>query len=279
MLRTILIAAIVFALVVSPLAVTPLAAQRRGGGGRRASEAAASGTAAVPAILDTVPELWKLEGRPAIDLSPTLGTSLPPVPAKVVRYVEAFLLKHDANGDGRLQRDEWAGLSGAPQAIDVDGDLELSLEELVRYVATTGRGRTIHRPQLIAAATPTATVPAVRPKLFQPISAPAVAPLTESAPDAVAETDVAADTVETATDLSPEEILAAEQQVPAERRYTGSDTSVPAWFILRDKNGDGQISIIEFAPSLSHTSLALFGRLDANGDGFITPNETRPTGQ
>jgi hypothetical protein len=50
---------------------------------------------------------------------------------------------------------------------------------------------------------------------------------------------------------------------------------VPAWFIVRDKNGDGQVSMTEFAPTLSAPSLALFGRLDKDGDGFIVPDEVR----
>ena len=50
---------------------------------------------------------------------------------------------------------------------------------------------------------------------------------------------------------------------------------VPRWFIQRDKNGDGQISLAEFAPTLSLEAVALFQRLDKNGDGFIEPDEAR----
>ena len=55
----------------------------------------------------------------------------------------------------------------------------------------------------------------------------------------------------------------------------------PVWFLARDKNGDGQLTILEFAPNLSQKSLALFGRYDANKDDIITADEARrgPVGQ
>ena len=50
---------------------------------------------------------------------------------------------------------------------------------------------------------------------------------------------------------------------------------IPRWFLARDANGDGQLTLREFSPSLSLESTAFFGRLDADGDGLITPDEVR----
>ncbi|MBX9582607.1 MAG: EF-hand domain-containing protein, partial [Gemmataceae bacterium] len=47
-------------------------------------------------------------------------------------------------------------------------------------------------------------------------------------------------------------------------------TGVPDWFTKMDRNGDGDISRREFLGPLS-----LFRRLDADGDGLITPDEAR----
>lgn len=287
---------VVAAIVLATFCPAVVEAQRRGdgssrsgGSGRRgnAESDTAAGTAsdaAAPVVqgADTVPTLWQLQRPPDIDLSPTLGTALPPVPAKVVRYAESVLQRYDANGDGLLQHEEWARLPGAPQAMDVDGDGVLTLEELVRYAAHFGQGRTIHRPQPRAMVSLTSAPVQERPKLFQPIS-----PSTRSgaatddqaaSTDDVRGGDIVEAMLHTESDLSPEAILAAEQQIPAARRYHTPNEElegVPAWFRLRDFNGDGQISIIEFAPNLSSAALALFGRFDLNGDGVIVPSEAK----
>lgn len=270
-------------------------AQRRGGGGggrgRITEETAASLT------LGTVPAFDQLAGDPPLDVSLAWGTSVPTVPAKVVRYAEIVLECYDRDGDGVLQRSEWEHLPSAPQAMDVDGDLEVTLEELVRKFVAYGQGRTIHRPlrpePIHRAAIPAS--PATR-RLFHPVSTSAATSIaaTSTSSQAATANDAASNIANTASDLesdmtdavvtaaaelSPEEIIAAEQQIPAERRYhthTEELAGVPAWFLLRDKNGDGQISIVEFAPQLSAAALALFGQLDQNGNGLISPQETKP---
>ena len=49
----------------------------------------------------------------------------------------------------------------------------------------------------------------------------------------------------------------------------------PVWFLARDRNGDGQLTILEFTPNLSQRSLALFGRYDVDGDEIITADEAK----
>ena len=50
---------------------------------------------------------------------------------------------------------------------------------------------------------------------------------------------------------------------------------MPLWFLARDLNGDGQLSLNEFAPKLSLKATAFFGQLDADADGLVTPEEVR----
>ena len=74
------------------------------------------------------------------------------------------------------------------------------------------------------------------------------------------------------------EILLKEDDNTQVREFTVPPSQLkgmPRWFILRDLNGDGQLTLREFAPFLSLEGVAFFGRLDLNGDGFITPDEFR----
>ena len=48
---------------------------------------------------------------------------------------------------------------------------------------------------------------------------------------------------------------------------------MPEWFTRRDTNGDGQLSLSEFAPNPTQADLEEFARYDRNGDGFITAQE------
>ena len=56
---------------------------------------------------------------------------------------------------------------------------------------------------------------------------------------------------------------------PAERLPKG----LPSWFGDKDKNGDGQVMMSEYASSWTTSSTAEFTKLDQNGDGVITARE------
>ena len=57
--------------------------------------------------------------------------------------------------------------------------------------------------------------------------------------------------------------------VPARRLPTG----LPNWFTLRDEDGDGQLTLSEFAPKPKASDLEEFRRYDLNDDGVITAEE------
>ena len=48
---------------------------------------------------------------------------------------------------------------------------------------------------------------------------------------------------------------------------------LPAWFLARDEDGDGQLTLSEFAPKPTPADLREFRRYDLNGDGLITAEE------
>jgi hypothetical protein len=58
---------------------------------------------------------------------------------------------------------------------------------------------------------------------------------------------------------------------PIERLPKG----MPDWFLRNDLDADGQISMVEYATSWNDQIAAEFTKLDANGDGIITPSETQ----
>ena len=54
---------------------------------------------------------------------------------------------------------------------------------------------------------------------------------------------------------------------------------VPDWYLSKDTDGDGQVAMQEFSQSWDAATLAEFVRVDVNGDGFITPRESRQAGK
>ncbi|GHT24652.1 hypothetical protein FACS189419_09630 [Planctomycetales bacterium] len=204
----------------------------------------------------------------------------PPVRGQVIRYAVFLMQKYDKNGDELLEQSEWDGVLPAPQAADLNGDKKITLEELVFFLANFGKDKTIHKPNVAAPANERKVDPA-NLKLFRSVIAQPVQ--SEIKMDKTAEKpadDVSDKTLEDnkpIDDAVYEEIMRNRPASAAKRYHTLPETlqGVPTWFLMRDADGDGQISLAEFAPSLAAQSLALFGKLDTNGNGFIEPEEVK----
>ncbi|GHT27399.1 hypothetical protein FACS18942_06670 [Planctomycetales bacterium] len=256
----------------------------------------------------TVPALWEIKplspAQEDDELPPVMerGSIAPVVPAKAVRFALWFLEQHDTNNDGVLEKDEWKSLPGAPQAIDIDGNGIITEDELVRFIGLYGQNRTIHNPNPVEQYYQPRMVSS-QFQVFKPVTVADLPPQknSETKNTAVENTDPALEqtgkenaviadakkdiTEEMLKDAGEEGIdddayekIVAGKLPPAGKIYHTPKEDlygVPAWFIVRDKNGDGQVSMTEFAPTLSAPSLALFGRLDKDGDGFIVPDEVR----
>ncbi len=217
-----------------------------------------------------------------------------------LRYYSRYLMnKYDANGDGVLQRDEWENRLEGAQAIDLNGDWDLTDQELLFYLTRFAKDRTIFNPNPIRTNAPRANVLAERENeeiLIRPASA---------APKRVSDDDARSarllnDGDANLSELSDQEILElftdgnpalesvdddelldsllSDMDDSAVREYAAPPQTLkgaPVWFLARDRNGDGQLTILEFAPNLSQKSLALFGRYDADGDDIITADEAK----
>ena len=211
----------------------------------------------------------------------SLAQERAPAPAKVVRYAKIMIERYDLNGDGILQQDEWEKMSGLPRAIDIDGDKQITQEELVWHLSRYGQSRTIHRPVVSPVYEPfrydptnlrffTPTLPLVS---ASPVSDPA-ATLGESGGGL--EEMIQAN--EQLLDDDVYQKMLEENQIPSSRPYhvlPETLRGVPAWFIMLDKNGDGQISLQEFAPTRDLRAIMLFKKYDTNGNWFIEPDEVR----
>ena len=203
----------------------------------------------------------------------------PSAPAKVVRYAAIMVQRYDQNNDGILQREEWEAMPGNPQAIDIDGDQQITRSELVWYFVQYGQSRTIHRTIAVNLSDPYKFDPA-NLKFLKPVwqRTTPTAPGTEIQKK---EEDLTADLLKSSEqpiDDDAYQKMLEDRQIPSARPYhvlPEKLRGVPAWFILRDRDGDGQISPTEFAPMLSPAAMNLFKTLDKNGDGLIVPDEVR----
>jgi len=204
----------------------------------------------------------------------------PAAPAKVSRYAATVIQRHDTNGDKILQQEEWVKMPGTPQAIDLDGDQQITLDELVWYFSHYGYGRTIHRAVMIDLSEPYKFDPA-NLQLFRPVWHWAGAPLvssTEAQEPPNDEMEKIMKANEQPIDDDVYQRMLEERQIPAARPYhvlPETLRGVPAWFVILDKNGDGQISLAEFAPTRAPATIRLFKRLDKNDNGFVEPDEAR----
>jgi Ca2+-binding EF-hand superfamily protein len=202
-------------------------------------------------------------------------------PVKVMRYAVTMMKRYDTNNDGILQREEWEKMPGAPKRIDLDGDDQITQDELVWFLTQEGRGRTIHR---------TVVIDLSEPYRFNPKKMQFFTPVLKREEPQVDETETEKtpeESIETIMDANAQLVddeeaylrLLEERQISTLRPYHVMPENlrgVPAWFIILDKNGDGQISLAEFAvPTLTPAKWEMFKRFDKNGNGFIEPDEVR----
>jgi hypothetical protein len=192
---------------------------------------------------------WCADRVPAADGAP---------PAKVYRYAQRLIQRYDHNGDGKLQADEWRKMHGDPARADANSDGVVSVEELVQWIVAYGSRRRI--------------------RVEWPVLAPdQVAEPTEEPPRAkLAPTEEKP----AGSDTSPTPAAGPSEPAPTAPRDARFHVSpkrlpdgLPSWFRTRDADGDGQLTLSEFAPQATAAQRAEFSRYDLNHDGVVTPQE------
>jgi len=195
-----------------------------------------------------------------------------PVSAKVVRYCEQLLEKYDTNHDGILQADEWAAMHGNPAAIDLDRDGNIAVEDLALHVARYGYTKRMK-------------VSSPSPRIASMIADAMSSTFDPAAPDPQALDEFGELNGEEETDpLAPRSAL--DKSVSRTSRYNqrfhippSRLQGLPDWFVARDSDGDGQLTLSEFAPNASPTDILEFNRLDTDRDGVLTMREVQRSGR
>jgi hypothetical protein len=214
-----------------------------------------------------------------------------PLPEKVKRYVIRVMDKYDLDKDGKLSREEWSAMSGSPQTIDLDADGVITLTELTYRIADHGLN---YQARIIAyyaslrsggggGGSEENSGDGQTLAVFRPVSPPSVsvsggmgptASPGEGEPDQ--QSTEGAGYTETEVSEAVDQLLDAGD--PWRRRYhlpPEQLVGLPAWFLMKDVDGDGQVTMLEFSPRVLMVELAQFGALDRNKDNLLTPDECR----
>jgi hypothetical protein len=161
-------------------------------------------------------------------------------------YASGLMKRYDKNNSGMLERDEWSQMRGDWKSADTNGDDRISLDEIVGRFAAY-RARYASRSSV----SPVSSSSSYSPSSGAAGSGTYVASSVGSRP------------------LTPDARKPYRFLTPAERLPAG----LPEWFARRDLNGDGQVTLAEFAETLTDDLAAEFARYDMNNDGVITPQE------
>jgi Ca2+-binding EF-hand superfamily protein len=198
--------------------------------------------------------------------SSTSSSSGGPEDAQYRRYAASMMKQYDKNGDGVLDKSEWSQsstISSHPERFDKKGDGKITMDELVDGLKNWNHSD----------------------------NSSASSPRPDNAGSSSSSgSGRSATSGGTATDAS----VGGSQTSRGNRRWDGGGNrgsssastgkhylnpkerlpeGLPDWFLQGDKDGDGQVSMHEFASPLTEEKIAEFNKYDLNGDGFITPDE------
>jgi len=173
------------------------------------------------------------------------------VTAKLLRYAEYVVRHYDANQSGQLESDEWPSMHGKPVLVDLNHDGLITLAEYAQYCADYGAGRAIRLSTL-----------------------PGDVATREGSGDSSPPGDGPRSTDAAATGDTESGQPSEERDRRRDTKYFASlPVGVPQWFVRRDADGDGQLTLSEYSPKLLRSEIDEFNRLDANRDGILTVPE------
>lgn len=187
-----------------------------------------------------------------------------PIPVKVVRYAQHVVQQHDADGDGRLDAAEWSVPDAELAEADLNKDGVIEVSEVAQRIARYGRRRRIRLM-------PAPVGGAIRiPSLLNPATEdePAEGTAGVGAPGGSGDRVVNSHEPASLSSKAPRR-RDLKFTVPGSRLPSG----LPDWFLSRDRDGDAQLTLAEYAPEPTDSALREFARHDANGDGLLTPRE------
>ncbi len=147
----------------------------------------------------------------------------------------AMLSRYDRNRNGVLDRDEWGGLRGNPHELDRNRDGKITLAELASDALQRQRRSSRNQRDSYA-----------RPNHDRDGN--------EKQDDSTAKRNK----------RRSYRFLSAHERLPK---------GLPGWFVARDADLDGQVTMAEFARNWNDSTFMEYLTYDANNDGMITPKE------
>lgn len=265
----------------SPSATTATSNSNTANPAATAASSAPSSASPTPSAAPSAPAApapaAKAAGPAAARASKSLKRRFP-IPAKIYRYAERLVARYDTNNDGVLQPDEWAKLQGEPKQIDIDRDGNISADEIAMYAARYALQHRIH---------------------VAPPPGPGVRDLTAAGEKSKGAGAIRVEGYSNGYGYGDEEEF-EEEEIEEPQVVPGSVTEtlgrrvprylqrfqtpvsqlqgLPEWFLSRDADGDGQLTVQEFSPKSVASEILEFSRYDTDHDGVITPKEIlRPT--
>jgi hypothetical protein len=189
----------------------------------------------------------------------SVANSPEPSPVKITRYAQRLITRYDTDGSGTLNPEECKRMQGRPAVMDRDQDGQITRGEIVLHIQTYARSRRLGRVGLMDKS-PLSGSDSVHPRSI---------PADESDTQDITAGKPRGSSTGSATRQAKERPDAT-FHVPANIR----PNNLPSWFSQRDRNGDGQLSLAEFAPTRSRESIKTFQKLDTDRDGLLTPQES-----
>lgn len=177
---------------------------------------------------------------------------------RIRNYAASLLRRYDTNRNGLLEKDEWSKMSMDVSGADTNHDGVITLDELTTWLVAYTQNRSNRGSSSTAAS-----------------NSPATGTTTSSA-TSVSTTTSSSTSYGTRSNVTPSTTAGSVAKnktyrflLPGERLPNG----LPSWFIEKDVNHDGQVTMAEYSSNWTDEVAAEFARYDLNNDGVITAEE------
>ncbi len=201
---------------------------------------------------------------------PSLGNSeRQQLEERVRQYAQSLFRQYDANKNGILEREEWQQMRGSPEKADRNNDGIITLEELTarelerNQLAISGGSSSSSAGSSSGSSTGwTSTSSSPHPST--PTTSSSGSRSSGSGSNWAGPSRSSSSSGSRSGQTGRVRFL-----TPLERLPKG----LPDWFIQKDTDGDGQVSMAEFATEWTDAKATDFQKYDLNNDGIITPEE------
>ncbi len=184
--------------------------------------------------------------------------------ARYRSYAEGLVRRYDENRNGVIDKSEWSKMRGNPSEMDANRDGRLTVEEMTVAFLKKAQGGQQGPSTQTATASTSREEPSRRGR---------------SRPDWGRSDRGRSDRSRSDRGGRDRDASSARERrsyrflTPAERLEKILPRSQREWFLGKDADGDGQISMAEFTTDWNEEKVREFALIDLDGDGMVTPRE------